>query len=418
LHDPRRLDPFELELQWPHPFRMPFASPADHVRCRLERTRNTGRAMIPSATIKVLMTTDAVGGVWTYSTGLASELAAAGMEVHLVIMGPPPRAEKRAMLRDSRVRVIESPLALEWQDAGGDDLQNARRFLEDLEDVIQPDIIHLNSFREAGFDWLAPVVVVAHSCVNSWGLACDDTEWLSEPKWRHYTRAVAAGLDRAHAWVAPSQAFHDVICDVYRPSSPGQVIWNGISPTMPSAGSKRRFILAAGRMWDAAKNISALARASKGLDWPVFVAGPGFDSRREDSGGLTLIGDLSHPSLRARMQRAAIFASPARYEPFGLSVLEAASAGCALVLSDIPTFRELWSGAALFVDPNSERALRETLAGLCVDDRERTRLQVAARQRSQRYSLARSADAYRALYERLLASRSRSASHHAVEVHG
>ena len=356
--------------------------------------------MIPSAPIKVLMTTDAVGGIWTYSTGLASELAAVGMEVHLVTMGPPPRAEKRAMLRDSRVRVIESPLALEWQDACGDDLQNARRFLEDLEDVIQPDIIHLNSFREASFDWLAPVVVVAHSCVNSWGLACDDTEWLSEPKWRHYTRAVAAGLDRAHAWVAPSRAFHKVICDV-----------------IPSAGSKRRFILAAGRMWDAAKNVSALARASKGLDWPVLVAGPGSDSRGEDSGELTLIGDLSHLSLRARMQRAAIFASPARYEPFGLSVLEAASAGCALVLSDIPTFRELWSGAALFVEPNSDRALHLAFAGLCADDRERARLQVAARQRSERYSLARSADAYHALYQRLLASRSRSASHHAVEVH-
>lgn len=30
--------------------------------------------MSPSAPIKVLMTTDAVGGVWTYSTGLAFAL--------------------------------------------------------------------------------------------------------------------------------------------------------------------------------------------------------------------------------------------------------------------------------------------------------------------------------------------------------
>jgi len=118
--------------------------------------------MSPSAPIKVLMTTDAVGGVWTYSTGLASALAAAGMEVHLVTLGPPPRGEKRAMLRDSRVRLIETNLALEWQDPGGEDLPTAQRLLEDLEDAIQPDIIHLNSFREANFDWLAPVVVVAH----------------------------------------------------------------------------------------------------------------------------------------------------------------------------------------------------------------------------------------------------------------
>jgi hypothetical protein len=98
---------------------------------------------------KVLMTTDAVGGVWTYSAGLASALAATGMEIHLATLGPPPRQHKRAMLRDSRVHLIESNLALEWQDAGGDDVPNARRFLEDIEDAIRPDIVHLNSFREA-----------------------------------------------------------------------------------------------------------------------------------------------------------------------------------------------------------------------------------------------------------------------------
>src|SRR5215207_686097 len=227
-----------------------------------ERTRTPGSVMSLSAPIKVLMTTDAVGGVWTYSTGLASALAAAGMEVHLVTLGPRPREEKREMLRNPRVRLIESNLALEWQDAGGDDLPNARRFLEDLEDAIQPDVVHLNSFREATFDWLAPVVVVAHSCVKSWSLACEDTEWLSEAKWQHYTRAVAAGFDRTQAWVSPSQAFHDVICNLYRPSSPGTVIWNGIPSAASPPSSKRRFILAAGRWWDAGKNISLLAPAS------------------------------------------------------------------------------------------------------------------------------------------------------------
>jgi glycosyltransferase involved in cell wall biosynthesis len=372
--------------------------------------------MNPSATIRILMTSDAVGGVWTYSTGLASALAAAGMEVHLVTLGPSPQRERRSMLR-GRVRLIESNLALEWQDPGADDLPNARRFLEDLEDEIQPDVIHLNGFREATFDWLAPVLVVAHSCVNSWALACDDSEWLAEPKWQNYTRAVAAGLNKAQAWVSPSRAFHDVICTLYRPISPGAVIWNGIPPPVSPPSSKRRFILAAGRMWDAAKNVSALVSASKGLDWPLFVAAARSDFRSNGAGGVTFMGELAHSALRARMQRAAIFVSPARYEPFGLSVLEAASAGCALVLSDIPTFRELWSGAALFVDPSDDRALHRALAVLCADDRERARLQLAARERSERYSLMQTADAYRALYQSLLASRSRPAATHAIEVH-
>jgi glycosyltransferase involved in cell wall biosynthesis len=373
--------------------------------------------MTPSEAIRVLMTSDTVGGVWTYATGLASALSAMETEVHLVTMGPPARAQQRAMLPDRRIRLIESPLALEWQDPAGEDLRNARRYLKDLEDAIQPDIVHLNSFREANFDWFAPVLVVSHSCVNSWGAACNDTAWLSEPRWQHYTLALGCGLNKANAWVSPTQAFHDVICGLYRPSSPGTVIWNGVAPAASFANQKRRFILAAGRMWDSAKNIATLARASKGLDWRVFVAGATSDPTVKDLGEFTLIGDLSHSALLSRMQHAAIFVSPALYEPFGLSVLEAASAGCALVLSDIPTFRELWSDVALFVDPTDDHALHCALATLCSDDGERARLQLAARQRAQRYSLTQTANAYRTLYRGLQASHLRSIPAPAREAH-
>ena len=43
---------------------------------------------------------------------------------------------------------------------------SARAFFAELEEKLLPDVIHLNSFREARFDWMAPVLVVAHSCVN------------------------------------------------------------------------------------------------------------------------------------------------------------------------------------------------------------------------------------------------------------
>ena len=54
----------------------------------------------------------------------------------------------------------------------------------------------------------------------------------------------------------------------------------------------------------------------------------------------------------------------ARYEPFGLAVLEAAQAGMALVLSDTPGFRELWDDAAIFVAGEDAlgTALRQALA--------------------------------------------------------
>jgi glycosyltransferase involved in cell wall biosynthesis len=355
--------------------------------------------MSRSSQLRILMTTDTVGGVWTYSSSLASSLAAKGADVTLVTMGPRARAGQLEMLRGSRVRLIETDLALEWQDPEGQDLSQARRVLTKLEAKIRPDVVHLNSFREANFAWRAPVVVVAHSCVNSWGLACRDTSWLGEPKWRGYTERVTAAFDTAQAWVCPSQSFHDDIAEIYRPRSRGIVIWNGIEP-QGLAGRKQDMIFAAGRLWDRAKNIEVLAAAAPGLDWPVQVAGPADEC---PSASVTWLGQLSHEAMRAHLQHAAIFASPALYEPFGLSVLEAAAAGCALVLSDIPTFKELWSGAALFVDPTDSKALHRALAGLCTDDRERVRLQRAAFEHSLTYSLTRTTSAYLSLYEELLA---------------
>jgi glycosyltransferase involved in cell wall biosynthesis len=113
--------------------------------------------------------------------------------------------------------------------------------------------------------------------------------------------------------------------------------------------------------------------------------------------------------MAARLQHAAIFVSPAFYEPFGLSVLEAAAAGCALVLSDIPTFRELWREAALFFDPTDRDALHQTLADLCADDAARARLQRAAYEQSLTYSLMRMTSAYLGLYQDLIASSGKTA---------
>ena len=136
------------------------------------------------------------------------------------------------------------------------------------------------------------------------------------------------------------------------------VIHNGRSGRRFVPGTKRAFILAAGRLWDEAKNLRALSRISGAVPWPVIIAGPLSMSGQEgaareqaaaDYGGVQLMGALTQAELARLYGAAPIYAHPARYEPFGLSVLEAALSGCALVLGDIPSLRELWSGAAVFV---------------------------------------------------------------------
>jgi glycosyltransferase involved in cell wall biosynthesis len=105
------------------------------------------------------------------------------------------------------------------------------------------------------------------------------------------------------------------------------------------------------------------------------------------------------------MARASIFVSPARYEPFGLAVLEAALAGDALVLGDIDSLREIWEDAAIFVEPEDRRQLVWTLNRLIADDRRREVMALRARARALQFDPRRMAAQYLHAYEELIVDR-------------
>lgn len=360
--------------------------------------------MNASPPARLMMTTDAVGGVWTFATNLSRELGSAGFEVLLVTLGPRPSAAQRRMISGAPgMSLTETDLALEWQDPSGADLAHARTVLEEIAEQFSPEIVHLNGFREATFNWKAPVIVTAHSCVNSWAEACGEGDAFTSCEWSIYTANVRAGLRRAEVWVAPTSAFRDQAARLYGLETTGLVIRNGAPGSANRHRPKQPFVLSAGRVWDKAKNLTALASVASALDWPVRIAGGArIGSKAERLDGDMFIGELSHQELLGEYEKASLFVSPALYEPFGLSVLEAASAGCALVLSDIPTFRELWDGAASFFDPGDRNGMIGCLRSLISDDARRTRLQHAAADRAGKYQLRSTVDAYRSLYRELL----------------
>lgn len=159
-------------------------------------------------------------------------------------------------------------------------------------------------------------------------------------------------------------------------------------------------MLGSGRFWDEAKNLAALDAAAGGLDWPVVLAGDlgeGPAPRHART-----VGQLGSAELAALRRQAPIYAAPAVYEPFGLGILEAARDGCALVLGDIPSLRELWEEAAFFVEPREPGALREALAALIAAPSLREDLGRRARERAGGYGVGRTANAYRRVYQDLL----------------
>lgn len=368
----------------------------------------------------VLMTADTVGGVWHYALELARGLTARGLVVVLATMGRPPTPDQREDARAIPGLVLESSgYALEWMADPWDDVAAAGAWLLRLVRRYRPQVVHLNGYAHAALPFGVPVLVVAHSCVWSWYRAVKGRE--PGPEWSRYGQEVAAGLRAADLVVAPTLGFLEEIDSLHGPFRDARAIRNGrdlgLYGAAATAGEpKRPMVLAAGRVWDEAKNLHALQEAAQRGPWPVLVAGDahGPDGSVAPVPGTVPLGLLPAAVLRAEMMRAAVFAAPARYEPFGLAVLEAALSGCALVLADIPTFRELWQDAALFCPPDDRDAWAAALARLAAAPAERDALAAAAGLRARLYGAEAMTGGYLAAYTELLARRPQPAERDAT----
>ena len=354
--------------------------------------------------MKVLMTADAVGGVWTYALELCRALSVHGVHVVLATMGPEPTEAQRAQAEAlANVSLHCASYRLEWMDDPWDDVACAGEWLLALAASERIDVVHLNGFAHAALPWRKPVLVVAHSCVYSWWYAVHGTEPPSS--WERYRGMVAAGLNRATAVVAPTLMFLHALRRHYAFDVPSRVISNARTPPLfqTPASAKEPIILASGRLWDEAKNLSVLDRIAPRLSWPICVAGDACspDGRAARVDALHYIGRRSDDDIAHWLERASIFVHPAHYEPFGLAVLEAAHAGCALVLSDIETLREIWADAAVFVDTRDPGKIEGVLRRLIDAPAERARLGRLAHRRAATLSTSKMGEAYFALYRQL-----------------
>lgn len=341
---------------------------------------------------RILLSADAVGGVWTWAVELARGLKRHGVEVILATMGPEPSRSQREQLPDN-VRLHASAYRLEWMDDPWTDVGLSGNWLLDLEAKHAPEVVVLSGYAHGAFPFVAPTMIVAHSCVCSWFEAVKRAP--APPEWGTYRFRVARGLRGVQHVVAVSRAMLGAIHRNYGSLTSSSVIHDG-RDVAARALHKEPYVLGVGRVWDQAKNLDALERIAERLSWPVFLAGDAPEPSRHR------LGRLDESALSTFMGRASIAALPARYEPFGLSALEAAQHGCALVLGDIPSQREIWGDAAEYVSPFDDDALLSKLEALIADPMRRADLGERARTRARRYGRAAMTDAYRALFEELV----------------
>ncbi|MFC3135866.1 glycosyltransferase family 4 protein [Microbaculum marinum] len=349
------------------------------------------------------MTVDAVGGVWRYAMDLGSSLRDAGMQVTFQGFGPPPDEEKRREAR--RIGdLLWADAPLDWTTLDESDLAVIPSLLRRVVEERRVDLVQLNVPSQAfGLELPVPVVAMAHSCVVTWFRAVRGLPPPPPMQWHENRTRV--GLRCADAVVAPSSSHADMVAAAYGALDGLHVVHNAVHP-LSVDHPKESYVFAAGRWWDEGKNGAVLDAAAALAGPPVVMAGAtrGPDGQYIDIRHARALGEISNIDARRHLARAAIFASPSIYEPFGLTVLEAASAGAALVLADNPTYRELWDGCGLFCDPASPEEFAAAINSVASDPVLRADLGRQALARSRAFTLSRQLKAMRQVFAAAAAS--------------
>lgn len=356
----------------------------------------------------VFMTADAVGGVWPYAVDLAAGLAGHGVRTTLAVLGPAPDAEqRRAAKAVPGLTLIHADLPLEWLALSGAVVEAAGAVVAAMANNSGADVVHLNTpalGSEGGFT--APLVAAAHSDIATWWMAVKDGPMPDDFSWR--AALTARGYKNAQAIIAPTTAFAEATRDAYALPEAPLTVHNGRSHAPGEPGPELAdCVFTAGRLWDEGKGMAVLDRAAECIASLVVAAGPlsGPHGQSVRLGAVRALGRVDDAEIARRLAARPVFVSPSLYEPFGLAVLEASQAGCPLVLSDIATFRELWGGAAVFVDPGDDTALADALQSLMLDPELRRELGVAAFERSRRYTVEATVARMLDIYGGLLAAR-------------
>lgn len=332
------------------------------------------------------MTADAVTGVWTYCMDLARGLARHGVRVTLATMGPEPTLSQQEEARQiPGLSLHTSRYKLEWMHEPWTDVDAAADWLLALAERVRPDVIHLNGYTHVALPWPAPTLVACHADVLTWWHAVKGSNAPMD-EWHEYARRSREGLRSAGMVVAPSASALADMERFYGPLNVARVVHHGRNGEEFSPVAKRGLVFSDGKFWDEAKNLTALQQVAGNLDWPVYIAGE-VGEHRPRTGDINFLGRLHTSAKSAWLGRAGIYALPAKYEPFGHSVLEAALSGCALVLGDIPSLRELWGDAALYVDPIEPFALQEAIQILIHDSEIREEMAARAREQARKYTV-------------------------------
>ena len=352
--------------------------------------------------MRLLITTDTVGGVWRFAHQLTRGLLQAECSIAMVSFGRQPSDAQRAECRilneqwGERFRFVGTDVPLEWMQENSRSFEEGAAVLERVTRKFDAELLHLNQFCYGSVRLGVPKVVTAHSDVLSWARACrlrglEDSAWL-----RRYRTMVQQGLEGAGAVAAPTEWMLRALGKGFSLPLNRKIIPNGRAVYVRGVYTRRLQAVTIGRLWDEAKDVALLTQARSPM--PLIVAGEvECDGTRAGAmSGVSLRGSLAEEETLRLFEESEIYVCTSRYEPFGLAPLEAALCGCAVVARRIDSLLEVWGDAAVYFADAEE--LSRLLSRLYTDKVMLREMQRRALQRAQSYSLDRMTKQYLALF--------------------
>jgi glycogen synthase len=326
--------------------------------------------------VHILVTTDTLTPVWTYTQELVSGLMNRGVRVTLVSFGDIPLRHQTSWM-DALQNLDYRPTAfqLDWMQEGQLDLEDSSRYLTSLAKELKPDLLHLNHLCHGSLPVETPRIVAAHGDLITWWLAVHGHEPKDSAWVRWYRNAIAKGISEANIVVAPSAWMLDAIQHCYVRPACAEIVHPGRNPIgFNPYVSKDDYVLAIGRLVDPGKQVALLTQCSHPMpvcivDAQELPAAPDIAlssgvKLKVDESNISLKRAQTEAQIRMLFSKAAIFVAAGRYEPLGLPVISAALSRCAIVANDVPCFREVWGDAAIYFQTNDADSLADVIRRL------------------------------------------------------
>jgi glycosyltransferase involved in cell wall biosynthesis len=314
------------------------------------------------------------GGVEKHTEKLACALAELGCQVEAIARSYCVEKNRSATWRDITIIRIWAP-----------HIRGLEAFVHTFLGVVRaafrrPDILHIHAIGPAVFTPLARAlglqVVVTYHSLN-----------YEHKKWGRFARAVLrlgewAGMTFANGRIAVSEGLAKQMGRTYQATV--SAIPNGIDPPLRVRSTAfleacglaaNRYVLTVARIDETKRQLDLISAYARLRDptWKLALVGDADHSSSyaravaeatRKTPGVVMLGHQTGENLAELYTHARLFVLPSSHEGQPIAVLEAASFGLAVILSDIPAHREIALARARYFKVGDIASLTEHLASM------------------------------------------------------